>query len=110
MHKQDKHFWCKSLQTALDNAHSGDGIALLSNGYPSTPTTISTEEFEQLWIMRIKLYIEFPEWLPRMNVGNPFLVDYFERIVVNNNSLINLPLLSILITPGTSNFSLFNDE
>ncbi len=68
---------------AVRAAADGSGVLVLADRYPEEPTVIEPTLFDEAARKRLRLYVEYPEWLPDMEVGAPKDVGY-ERGVVTS--------------------------
>jgi len=81
---------------AIDRAAEGAGVLILADGYPEKTTELTPELFKRAAAKRLRLYVEYPGWLPEMAVGRPRGVG-LERVVVASDAFgESLPRLSIL--------------
>ena len=49
----------------------GAGLLLLADGYPDTLTPFSKQILEDALAKHLRLYVEYPGWLPDTDVGSP---------------------------------------
>jgi hypothetical protein len=68
---------------AVRAAPAGSGVLALADGYPDQPTAITPAAFDEAVRKRLRLYVEYPERLPDMELGAPRDVKY-ERGVVGS--------------------------
>ena len=76
---------CRRLTTAAEAiraADDGSGVLILADGYPEKPTSVDPSVFEEAEKKRLRLYVEYPGWLPDVEIGTPQDVKY-ERGVVH---------------------------
>lgn len=73
----------KTAAEAVQAAAEGSGVLILADGYPDHPTIMKPAVFEEAARKRLRLYMEYPEWLPDMEIGPPKTVKY-ERGVVTS--------------------------
>ncbi len=73
-----------SAGEAVRAAAEGSSVLLLADGYPDNPTAIELATFDEAARKRLRLYVEFPERLPDMDIGVPKDVKY-ERGVVTSD-------------------------
>ena len=69
---------------AIAKARPGDGVLILADGYPDRTTTLSAALLERAAAKRLRLYIEYPSWLPGLECGAPRRTQK-ERAVVASN-------------------------
>lgn len=60
-----------SPEEAIHGAPDGAGVMILASGYPERTTHIAPELFAQARNREIRLYVEYPDDLPDLNVGEP---------------------------------------
>ena len=80
------HLQCPRFATAPEAvraAPEGSGVLILADGYPDKPTVIELGVFDEAARKSLRLYVEYPERLPDMDVGVPRDVQY-ERGVVTS--------------------------
>ena len=61
----------ESAAAALAEVPHGGALLVLADGYPERPTSLSAEQFAQVREKGLHLYIEYPDWLPGLEVGAP---------------------------------------
>lgn len=89
-----------SPRAALDAAAPGDGVLILADGYPNTLTAMDAGLFRRASEKRLRLYVEFPSFLPGLKLGAPRGTQW-ERLVVSSDVLAPaLPPRSILAVHG----------
>lgn len=54
---------------AVAAAGVGDGLLILADGYPATPTPLDAALFRHATEKKLRLYVEYPSWLPDTTVG-----------------------------------------
>lgn len=90
---------CHRFDTAIDavkHAKPGSGVLVLADGYPSVRTHIDPAVFDIAANKGLKLYIEYPEALPDIELAEPRKAGW-ERIVVASSTFgESLPMLQIL--------------
>jgi hypothetical protein len=59
----------ETTQRAIDAANSGAGILILAERYPASPTPFDQEMINMAAKKHLRLYVEYPAWLPEMDVG-----------------------------------------
>jgi hypothetical protein len=75
---------CDSVAEAIENAPTGGGVLLLADEYPDATTEISATLFELAAKKDLQLYLEYPSWLPDVEVGAPDTVEW-ERAVISSD-------------------------
>lgn len=68
---------------AIDAVEDGSAVLLLASGYPERLTAIDRETWDAALRKRLRLYVEYPSYLPDATVGSPRDTKY-ERIVVTS--------------------------
>lgn len=58
-------------RAAVDAATPGDGVLLLADGYPNTLTPVDADLFRRAAAKRLRLYVEYPSFLPGLSLGAP---------------------------------------
>lgn len=58
-----------SPSQAVAAAAAGDGVLILANGYPATTTPLDAAICRQVADKKLRLYVEYPSWLPDMTTG-----------------------------------------
>ncbi len=59
-----------SASQALLAAPTGGGVLLLADGYPGTPTPFSPEWLSLARRKQLRLFIEYPSWIPGLDLGD----------------------------------------
>ncbi len=70
---------------AVAAAPEGGAVLLLADGYPDRTTPLSSSLFEAAARKRLRLYVEFPSYLPGQDVGTPRGTTW-ERAVVSSDA------------------------
>ena len=66
---------------AVQAAAPGSGVLILADGYPEKTTPLDQALLDEAAAKRLRLYVEYPSWLPGMTVGAPRRAN-LERTVV----------------------------
>jgi hypothetical protein len=66
---------------AITQIPRGSSLLILAEHYPQEATHITAQQFEQAHRKRLRLYIEYPDWLPGIEVSQPRYLK-IERTVV----------------------------
>lgn len=85
---KENHIPCEryeSPQEAVSNAPEGAGVMILANGYPARTTQLDQSLFDQAAQKKLRLYVEFPSWLPDVPVGES-RGTHWERAVVSSDA------------------------
>ena len=99
---QGNHIACNrvlSAREAVDGAPEGSGIFILSDGYPTTQTPVDLVALEIARQKKQRVYLEFPDVLPDMAVGQIQGIEW-ERAVVASDVFSPLEKLRILMIHG----------
>lgn len=93
----------ESPEEAVARAERGSGVLILAEGYPEKSTELSAELFRKAAEKKLRVYVEFPSFVPGVQVGAPRAGlkgrngNLFERIVVASDALgSSLERLSLL--------------
>jgi hypothetical protein len=88
---------------AIANAPRESGVLVLADGYPKSRTAVDAKLLEAAREKRLRLFIEYPQSIPGVELGEPRTAAW-ERVVVANDALKsgNLPQLRILGAHGCS--------
>ena len=70
---------------AIDNAVEGAGVLILADGYPTKTTTITASLFEKARIKELRLYVEYPSYLPGVELGTS-RGTHWERAVISSDA------------------------
>jgi len=58
-------------EEAVAQASPGSGVLVLAEGYPEKTTHLAPETFQQAADKRLRLYVEFPSFVPGLQIGEP---------------------------------------
>src|SRR5690554_6786149 len=58
-------------EEAISKAEEGTGVMILADGYPQKTTVIDASLFEKASQKNLRLYVEYPSYLPGIAVGKP---------------------------------------
>jgi hypothetical protein len=89
---------CKRFNTpteAIKNANEGSGVLILADHYPQALTVIDSILIAEAKEKKIRLFIEYPSYIPGIKVELPHSAE-LERIVVSTDSINNLEKLQII--------------
>ncbi len=89
----------QSPMDAVIAAKDGSGLLVLSEDYPTTAVDLNDEFYKLIKEKQLRCYIEFPTYVPGVNLG-PIVKAKAERAVVNQSAWLNghpdsLQILSI---------------
>jgi len=76
---------CDDAAAAVRTAPHGGAVLVLAEGYPATPTPLTPELVAEASRRRLRLFIEFPGWLPDLATG-PVRTTQYERAVVGSDA------------------------
>ena len=74
-----------SAAEAVEAAPPGAGVLILADGYPDRTTPLSPEMFKTAARKGLRLYVEFPSYLPATKLGQPREIKW-ERGVVSSDA------------------------
>ncbi|MEI6783727.1 MAG: hypothetical protein WCQ21_22780, partial [Verrucomicrobiota bacterium] len=74
-----------SPQAAVEAAGEGDGVLLLASGYPAKTTALDAALFEKAAQKKLRVYVEYPAFLPGLKVGSSRRIS-MERVVVASDA------------------------
>ncbi len=72
-----------TVGTALKKTPAGEGVLILSGGYPLTPTDVPAVLFDRAKEKKLRLFVEYPASLPGLSLGTP-VKTHVERVVVTS--------------------------
>ena len=84
-----------SPEAAVEMAKPGGGVMILSDGYPEKLTKIDSALLRRAREKKLRLYIEYPSFLPGLILPAPRTAN-LERIVVMTDSVKDLEKMEIL--------------
>ena len=91
------------VREAIANAQEGSGLMILADYYPDVRTNVDSAMFLAAAKKKLRLYVEYPWWLPNMKVGKPEYIELgeygavVERTVVSSDAFgPKLPKMSIM--------------
>jgi len=70
---------------AINGAGEGSGVLILADGYPEKTTGTDELLFEKARDKKLRLYVEYPSYLPGVELGAP-RGTHWERAVISSNS------------------------
>ncbi len=68
---------------AVRAAPESSGVLVLADGYPERTTPLAPAVFDEAARKQLRLYVEYPEWLPDMELGAPKDVKYERGVVAS---------------------------
>jgi len=75
-----------SSEGAIAAARPGSCVLLMADNYPAKPLAVSSNVFAQARAKNLRVYVEFPEYVPGVNVGAVRSTPW-ERMVVSSDKL-----------------------
>jgi hypothetical protein len=81
---------------AVARAPRGGSVLLLADDYPDKPTRLDSGLWEQVFDKSLRLYVEYPSWLPGLDVAPPRTAQWQRLVVASDAFLPELPQLRIL--------------
>jgi hypothetical protein len=82
---------------AIHNATDGGGVLLLSDDYPAKTLILPDELFDLAEKKRLRLYIEYPDWIPGLDIGPPQKVNLERGVITSGIFGSKLPLMRIVV-------------
>jgi len=74
-----------SPEKAIRKADKGSGVMILADNYPYQTTELDASLFEKAKEKNLRLYVEFPSYLPDIEIGTP-RGTYWERAVISSEA------------------------
>lgn len=68
---------------AISKAREGSGVLILADGYPAKTTALNRSQYEKARSKKLRLFVEYPSFLPDMEPGNPRGTQW-ERAVISS--------------------------
>ncbi|MDP4250864.1 MAG: hypothetical protein Q8918_12205 [Bacteroidota bacterium] len=96
---KENRFGCQRYNTpeeAVDHAAEAAGVLILADGYPANTTAISASILAKARTKELRLYIEYPSYLPGVEMGPPRAA-VLERVVVTSTAIKKLFPMQILV-------------
>jgi hypothetical protein len=91
---------CASPIQAVKEAATDGAVLVVANQYPAKPVELSMEFFSLVRSKNLRVYVEYPSWLPGISVQPP-VKGTVERVVVNSRFFGNgVDSLDILVING----------
>lgn len=87
---------------AVERARPADGVLVLADGYPSVTTAVTDGLFEQAASKRLRVFVEYPGFLPGRELGAPKPCRYERAVVTADFFGDALPAMRILAINGLS--------
>jgi hypothetical protein len=74
-----------SPEDVINNAGEGSGVLILADGYPVETTRMNASLYEKARSKKLRLYVEYPSYLPDVKVGNA-RGTHWERAVISSGA------------------------
>lgn len=87
-------------EQAVNAAPRGAAVMILADGYPETPTRLAPALFEQALAGDARLYIEYPAFVPGLEVSTTRGTEWERVVVATDDFGACLPRLRILMVHG----------
>jgi hypothetical protein len=87
-------------RAAVAAAEQGDGVLLLADGYPTKTTPLDAELFTAAAGKKLRLYVEYPSYLPGVVLGPPRNTHWERAVVASDAFAPALDKLRILAIHG----------
>ncbi|MCX6873609.1 MAG: hypothetical protein NTW21_07350 [Verrucomicrobia bacterium] len=85
---------------AVEAAGDGDGVLLLADAYPTQTTVLDAALFQKAAGKHLRLYVEYPSFLPGMEVGAPRGTQWEHAVIASDAFAPALTKLRILAIHG----------
>lgn len=87
------------LNVALNSEDKIEGMIIVADGYPDARAEITDEQYRKILGKKIRVYIEYPSFIPGLKLPSEPYVGNLERAVVTSK-LLGLPEMSLLTVHG----------
>lgn len=91
-----------SPAAAVQNAAPGAGVMVLADGYPKTPTPLTPAILTQAAQKKLRLFVEFPAYLPSQKIGKIIAADRERGVITSTMFGDTLKPMSIVLLNGCS--------
>lgn len=71
-------------ENAIKSAPPGSGVLILADEYPDLQTLMSTKLYEEAAQKKLRLYVEYPDFIPGVDLKKPITTEW-ERTVVSSD-------------------------
>lgn len=82
-------------EEAINHAEEETGVLILADGYPLNPTEIDAALYKKAGSKKLRLFVEYPSYLPGLTIGAP-RTTLLERVVVSTDEIKDLTRMQIL--------------
>jgi len=86
-----------SAREAIGAAPEGAGVLVLADGYPQKTTVIEPAAFDAAAKKKLRLYVEYPDSLPGVEVGKPRRAQLERAVVVSDTFGRSLQRMRLLV-------------
>ena len=83
-------------EEAIDNAVEETGVLILADGYPENTTILNASHYEKAAIKKLRLYVEFPSYLPGIELSSPRGTQWERAVIASDIFSPELKKLRIL--------------
>jgi hypothetical protein len=88
---------CDAPADAIASAPEGAGVLLLADGYPEKTTSLDPALLEAAARKKVRLFVEYPSWLPDVTLGEPQSAGWKRAVVISDAFGPELPVMRILM-------------
>lgn len=74
----------KSAADAVESAAAGDAVLILADRYPGERTPVDAAIFDAVAARKVRLFVEYPAWLPGVELGEPVDAPNYRGIIVKD--------------------------
>ena len=85
-----------SPEEAIKNAREGSGVLVLADGYPTQVTVIDAPLYEKATLKKLRLYVEYPSFLPGVATGSPRGTQWERAVIASDAFFPDLAKLRII--------------
>lgn len=82
--------------TAVNSAGPGSAVLVLADDYPDSPTAIDAELYDLAARRNVRLYVEYPSFMPGIEVGDLKELDWERGVICSDVFGVKLPQMSLL--------------
>lgn len=75
-----------SPEEAIKTAREGSGVLVLADGYPASVTLMDASLYEKAVSKKLRLYVEYPSYLPGVVVGSPRGTQWERAVIASDGS------------------------
>ncbi len=89
-----------TAEAAIAAAQPGSAVLLLADGYPERTTALDAALLAEAERKRLRVLVEYPDWLPDQQVGTPATAEWSRGVVASEWFGAELPRLRLLAIHG----------